>query len=207
MFQTVEVESFRSQHCRRRNSLHSKRCLRVVKPFSTHFSAWGRSHFWMKFAWPFFGKPFFGTRQHALFFFAKTVSSKKILLGWRRRIREVVNTHFGSKSKREHEANWNRELHSERTKDRVLDIIVSKFPLFGRLKLPGGRNQPPATCSLFRLKCRTSNETCQTTCSDLKIASKPIAYTPWTSRTLKEVFTLKWLEQALSWVLSDGCTE
>ena len=32
-FQTVQVESFRSQQCHRRSLLHSKRCLRVVKLF------------------------------------------------------------------------------------------------------------------------------------------------------------------------------
>ena len=53
MFQTVVVESFWSQQCRQRSRLHSKRCLRVVKPFLTHFPAW-----------PFFSKPFFSTRQY-----------------------------------------------------------------------------------------------------------------------------------------------
>ena len=33
MFQTVEMESFRSQQCRRRSRLHSKRCLGVVRLF------------------------------------------------------------------------------------------------------------------------------------------------------------------------------
>ena len=33
MFQTIEVESFRSQQCRRRSRLHSKRCLGVVRLF------------------------------------------------------------------------------------------------------------------------------------------------------------------------------
>ena len=37
IFQTAEVESFRSQQCRRRGRLHSKRCLCVVKPFFNSF--------------------------------------------------------------------------------------------------------------------------------------------------------------------------
>ena len=64
-FQTVEVESFRSHHCRRRSRLHSKRSLRVVKPFLTHFSSLGSFLFLGEIpAWPFFGKRFFGTRQY-----------------------------------------------------------------------------------------------------------------------------------------------
>ena len=64
-FQTVDVESFRSQQCPRRSRLHSKRCLRVVKLFLTHFSSLGSFLFLGEIpAWPFFGKPFFGTRQY-----------------------------------------------------------------------------------------------------------------------------------------------
>ena len=64
-FQTVEVVLFRSQQCRRRSRLHGKRSLSVVKPFSTHFSSLGSFLFLGEFpAWPFFGKPFFGTRQY-----------------------------------------------------------------------------------------------------------------------------------------------
>ena len=64
-FQTIEVESFRSQQWRRRSRLHSKRSLRVVKPFLTHFSSLWSFLFLGEFpAWPFFGKPFFGTRQY-----------------------------------------------------------------------------------------------------------------------------------------------
>ena len=60
-FQTVEVELFRSQQCRRRSRLHGKRSLSVVKPFSTHFSSLGSFLFLDEIpAWPFFGKPFFG---------------------------------------------------------------------------------------------------------------------------------------------------
>ena len=64
MLRPVDVESFRSQQCRWRSSLHSKR-LRAVKPFLTQFSSQGSFLFWDKIpAWPFFGKPFFGTRQY-----------------------------------------------------------------------------------------------------------------------------------------------
>ena len=59
------MESFRSQQCRRRSRLHSKRSLRVVKPFLTHFSNLGSFLFFGEIlAWPFFGKPFFGTRKY-----------------------------------------------------------------------------------------------------------------------------------------------
>ena len=64
IFQNVEVESFRSQQCHRRSRLHSKRCLRVVKPLLTHFSSLGSLFLDEIPAWPFFGKPFFGTRQY-----------------------------------------------------------------------------------------------------------------------------------------------
>ena len=61
----VDVESFRSQHCRWRSRLHSKRCWRVVKPFLTQFSSLGSFLFLDKIpAWRFFGKPFNGTRQY-----------------------------------------------------------------------------------------------------------------------------------------------
>ena len=67
IFQNVEVESFRSQQCHRRSRLHSKRCLRVVKPLLTHFSSLGSFLFLDEIpAWPFFGKPFFGTRQYCI---------------------------------------------------------------------------------------------------------------------------------------------
>ena len=49
----------------RKNRLPSKRCLRVVKPFLTQFSSLGSFFFLDEIpAWPFFGKPFFGTRQY-----------------------------------------------------------------------------------------------------------------------------------------------
>ena len=61
------MESFRSRQCRRRSRLHSKCCLRVVKPFSTHFSSLGSFFFLDEIpACPFFGKPFFGTRQYCI---------------------------------------------------------------------------------------------------------------------------------------------
>ena len=41
IFQNVGVQSFRSQQCRCRSRLHSKRCLCVVKPLLTHFSSLG----------------------------------------------------------------------------------------------------------------------------------------------------------------------
>ena len=51
----------------RKNRLHSKRCLRVVKPFLTQFSSLGSFFFLDEIpAWPFFGKPFFGTRQYCI---------------------------------------------------------------------------------------------------------------------------------------------
>ena len=65
MFRPVGVESFQSQQCHWRSRLHSKRCLRVVKPFLTQFSSLGSFLFLDEIpAWPFFGKPFFGTRQY-----------------------------------------------------------------------------------------------------------------------------------------------
>ena len=61
MFQTVELESFHSQQCRRRSRLHSKRCLGVVRLFLQP----GVVLIFDEIpAWPFFGKPFFGTRQY-----------------------------------------------------------------------------------------------------------------------------------------------
>ena len=39
IFWPVDVESFRSQQCRWRSRLHSKRCLRVAKTFLTQFSS------------------------------------------------------------------------------------------------------------------------------------------------------------------------
>ena len=64
VFRPDDVKSFRSQQCRWRSRLHSKR-LRVVKPFLTQFSSLGSFLFLDQSpAWPFFGKPFFGTRQH-----------------------------------------------------------------------------------------------------------------------------------------------
>ena len=64
IFRTDEVETFRSQQCRRRSRLHSKRCLPVVTPFLTQFSSLGSFLFSHEIpAWPFFDKPFFGTRQ------------------------------------------------------------------------------------------------------------------------------------------------
>ena len=41
MFRPVDVESFRSQQCRWRSRLRSKRCLCVVKPFLNQFSSLG----------------------------------------------------------------------------------------------------------------------------------------------------------------------
>ena len=61
MFQTVELESFHSQRCRRRSRLHSKRCLGVVRLFLQPGVV---LIFDEISAWPFFGKPFFGTRQY-----------------------------------------------------------------------------------------------------------------------------------------------
>ena len=63
MFQTVELESFHSQQCRRRSRLHSKRCLGVVRLFLQP----GVVLIFDEIpAWPFFGKPFFGTRQYCM---------------------------------------------------------------------------------------------------------------------------------------------
>ena len=68
MFQTVELESFHSQQCRRRSRLHSKRCLRVVRLFLQP----GVVLIFDEIpAWPFFGKPFFGTRQYCMLFSAE----------------------------------------------------------------------------------------------------------------------------------------
>ena len=67
MFWTVEMESFWSQQWRRSSCLHSKRCLRVVRSFLAHFSSLGSFLFLNEIpAWPFFGKPFFGTRQYCI---------------------------------------------------------------------------------------------------------------------------------------------
>ena len=62
MFRPVDVESFRSQQCRWRSRLHSKRCLRVV--LNSIFQPGVVLIFRKIPAWPFFGKPFFGTRQY-----------------------------------------------------------------------------------------------------------------------------------------------
>ena len=62
MFRPVDVESFRSQQCRWRSGLHSKRCLRVV--LKSIFQPEVVLIFRKIPAWPFFGKPFFGTRQY-----------------------------------------------------------------------------------------------------------------------------------------------
>ena len=45
MFPHVDVESFRSQQCRSKSRLQSKRFLCVVKPFKVNFPTWGRSYF------------------------------------------------------------------------------------------------------------------------------------------------------------------
>ena len=67
MFQTVELESFHSQQCRRRSRLHSKRCLGVVRLFLQP----GVVLIFDEIpAWPFFGKPFFGTRQYCSVLFS-----------------------------------------------------------------------------------------------------------------------------------------
>ena len=67
MFQTVEVESFRSQQCRRRSRLHSKSTLFGCGETVSY--SLGPFLFLDEIpAWPFFDKPFFGTRQYCRYF-------------------------------------------------------------------------------------------------------------------------------------------
>ena len=65
MFRPVDVE-FRSQQYRGRSRLDSKRCLRVV--LNSIFQPVVVLIFRKIPAWPFFRKPFFGTRQYCMRF-------------------------------------------------------------------------------------------------------------------------------------------
>ena len=90
MFRPVEVESFRSQQCRWRSRLHSKRCLRVVKLFLTQYSSLGSFLFLDKIpVWPFFG-----SRQYCTSVW--TLQTLTCVFWWEHlfTLATIVNPHF-----------------------------------------------------------------------------------------------------------------